>query len=92
MQTESTKSTLTEGQKRIRINFNASQDPEVAEIKQKAADLWDQMEQYKNRELSRSDKDTAWKNRTAREFTVAQAHIEDFSGYAVKGLTAKFQD
>lgn len=84
--------TLTDGQKIMRASFNPSKDPVVDETKQRYADMWDNLETLKNKELSRSEKDTSWKNRTAREFAVAQAALEKACLFAVKGLTAHFQD
>lgn len=87
-----TKPVLSNGQKVMRASFNPSKDPMVDEAKQRYADMWDQIELLKNKELARIEKDTDWKNRTAREFAVAQAALEKACVFTIKGLTAHFQD
>lgn len=88
MSTE-TQVTLTEGQKRVRIKANnPNGNPSIEQVKQRYADMWDYLDQEKQKELSRTEKDTAWKQRTAREFAVAQASIESACMDAVKALTA----
>jgi uncharacterized Zn finger protein len=90
MSTETT--VLTEGQKRMRVTFNPNQDEHVVAIKNAYANLWDELETLRDVKLATEGKDQAWKQRTAREFSIALADTENACMYAVKGLTAHFQD
>ena len=83
---------MTEGQKRMRVTFNPNQNPIVAAIKEQYAELWDKLAEMQQTELTREGKDNMWKSRTAREFSIALADTENACMYAVKGLTAHFQD
>lgn len=87
-----TKPLLSDGQKVMRVTFNPSNTSIVDEIKQRYADMWDQLELLQSKELSRTDKDSSWKNRTGREFARAKTFTEDACMNAVKALTAYFQD
>lgn len=90
MSTETTQ--LTDGQRAIRVQFNANQDPHVAEVKNLYAKLHDILGEQQRRMLSTEGKSDKWKGETAREFALAKTALEDSSMRAVKGLTAHFQD
>lgn len=94
MSTENTKEVLplSFGQKAVRINFNAAQDDDVAAIKNTYANLIDRLKALLSRETSREDKSAEWKVRTGREFSLAITELESSGHWAVKGLTAHFQD
>lgn len=87
-----TEQTLTDGQKAIRVQFNAGQDPDVAEIKNDYAKLIDKLKALSRNKLETEGKDQSWKNRTGREFSLAITELESSAHWAVKGLTAHFQD
>ena len=92
MSTENIKAPLTDGQAKIRVTFNANQDPEVTEIKDLYAALSDRLSTLAQKKLATEGKSDKWIARTAREFAMAQTELESSAHWAVKGLTAHFQD
>lgn len=83
---------LTDGQSAIRVSFNVNQDPDVAEIKNMYAKLIDKISELRVNKLATEGKSPRWVGRTAREFSIAITELESSAHWAVKGLTAHFQD
>lgn len=90
--TDTTVPKLTHNQKLIRVTFNANQDPDVKEVKTRYVELLDAIDRLKEKKLATPDKDSDWKSRTAREFAMAKTELESSAHWAVKGVTAHFQD
>ena len=83
---------LTFGQKAVRVQFNANQDQDVAEVKNLYAKLIDKLKDLSKVKTSIEGKSPEWMGRTAREFSIAVTELESSAHWAVKGLTAHFQD
>jgi hypothetical protein len=83
---------LTFGQKAVRVTFNANQDMLVAEIKNDYAKLIDKIKELSKTKLDTEERSQEWKSRTGREFSLAITELESSAHWAVKGLTAHFQD
>jgi hypothetical protein len=74
---------MTKGEYRVGVSFNPSQDPTVAEIKDRAARLIDLIET-----IEASDKtNTVQVVEVLRLKALAQTHIEDAAMWAVKAAT-----
>lgn len=74
----------TLGQSRVRLSFNPSANPNVENIKMRAADLIDLCEDFKVKGVMADSGPDSEKNRL---LSLAQTHFEDAAMWAVKGVT-----
>ena len=74
---------LTLGQRRVRMSFNPSGNYDVDNIKERAAELIDLCEDFRNRKLG-NNPDVGEMNRL---LSLAQTHFEDAAMWAVKAVT-----
>jgi hypothetical protein len=75
---------LSLGEKRVRIDFNVSGDPNVDQIKRKCADIINYLEEQRVIE----GKNPQYAGEKQRLISKAQTEIEDFCSTAVKALTS----
>lgn len=82
MNTENgTQRELTFGEKAVGLNFNPSQNPEVAKCKKGFADLIDQLNDFRN------DVNPSLSSEAKRHASIAITEIESAQMRAVKALT-----
>ena len=82
--------TTSLGQFRVGITFNPSGNERVNSIKQKAADLIDQLENERpiiKPDAIMSDEQARLRNEINRLISLAQTHIEDAAMWGVKAVT-----
>lgn len=77
---------LTMGEMRVGINFNPSSNPDVDDIKIKAAELINFLES-KRPAKNQEDKFQGFSNEVNRLISLAQTHLEDAAMWAVKAVT-----
>ena len=79
---------MTKGEYRVGINFNPSNDDMVGQIKRKAADLIDLIEEIETH-TPKQDSDKEWQraHEIARLKAVAQTTVEESAMWAVKAAT-----
>jgi len=77
---------MTKGEYRVGINFNPSQDDTVGQIKRRAADFIDLLENH-IREFDDSLDGHECAAECIRLRSLAQTHIEDAAMWAVKAVT-----
>jgi hypothetical protein len=80
--------TKTKGEYRVGIDFNPSASDMVGQIKRKAADLIDLIDQIGD-DLPADFAGARWTGEIGRLKALAQTHVEDAAMWAVKAATKR---